>query len=186
VLQHFCLLKQSFAGIDLKSPSAGDEFLRATAQFIRKYPDSYISIAELESNETRWPIDTVKALFELISQKQKMSVPGQSVAAIIKGNDENTDGRKAKPIAAKNVKGEALALSDFAGKYVLLDFWGSWCVPCRESMPELKRLHQKYNSKGFEVLAIAHEYVQSDSLWKAAIEKDGTGIWPGRYATSYA
>jgi thiol-disulfide isomerase/thioredoxin len=83
-------------------------------------------------------------------------------------------------------------LSDLRGKYVLLQFWGSWCGPCRKENPEIRALYQKYNSKGFEVFSVAIE--QSADAWQRAIAHDGMA-WPyhgmesadfgGHYAKAY-
>lgn len=66
--------------------------------------------------------------------------------------------------------GKRLRLSDFGGKYVLLDYWASWCIPCRELSPHLKELYKKYHSKGLEVIAISCDAKYSD--WHTAINKD--------------
>ena len=76
-----------------------------------------------------------------------------------------------------DANGKSVSLSQFKGKYVLLDFWGSWCSPCRQAMPHLKELYAAYAPKGFEVLGISSEKVssqsQAEAMWKQAIEKDG-------------
>lgn len=72
------------------------------------------------------------------------------------------------------------SLSDFRGKYVLLDFWGSWCIPCRKSHPHLREIYDNYKPYGFEILGIAVEKSDLEKSWKSwtrAIEQD-TITWP--------
>jgi peroxiredoxin len=64
-------------------------------------------------------------------------------------------GKAAPDFALTNLSGKTLRLSDFKGKVVLLDFWATWCPPCREEIPDLIRLQQQYASQGFTVLGIA-------------------------------
>jgi peroxiredoxin len=67
--------------------------------------------------------------------------------------------------------GNIVSLADFKGKYVLLEFWASWCKPCREENPNLLRTYAKYQPKGFEVLGISVD--ESRKSWINAINKDG-------------
>ena len=78
------------------------------------------------------------------------------------------------------VSGEQLTLSEVEGKYILIDFWASWCVPCRASFPHLKELYKEYKDKGFEVIAIGT--ADKEDKWRAAIEEDQTP-WPHVYDT---
>ncbi|HWW39307.1 TlpA disulfide reductase family protein, partial [Pedobacter sp.] len=76
----------------------------------------------------------------------------------------------------KDDKGKPVNFDALKGKYVLLDFWGSWCGPCRASHPHLKELYAKYKDKGFEIVGIAQEHsaLPADRLlWTEAIAKDG-------------
>jgi thiol-disulfide isomerase/thioredoxin len=75
------------------------------------------------------------------------------------------------------IDGTPFTLSDLEGKYVLLDFWGSWCPPCRQENPELVKLHKEmHNStfakaEGFEIVSIGVE--SNEKSWKRAIQQDG-------------
>jgi thiol-disulfide isomerase/thioredoxin len=86
---------------------------------------------------------------------------------------------KLSAFAAAKVKadGQPVDFSTLKGKYVLLDFWGSWCRPCRASHPHLKVLYAKYKDKGFEIIGIAQEHSKSADenrkAWLTAIEQDG-------------
>lgn len=72
------------------------------------------------------------------------------------------------------VDGQKARLSDLKGKYVLLQFWGSWCGPCRAENPELARIYAQYRGAGFEIFSIGIE--NSALAWKKAIERDSL-VW---------
>lgn len=69
----------------------------------------------------------------------------------------------------KDINGKDLALSSFRGKYVLLDFWGSWCGWCIKGMPKMKEYYEKYAGK-FEILGV--DCNDTDAKWKAAVQKN--------------
>ncbi len=85
-------------------------------------------------------------------------------------------GRPAPDIRKKDVNGKIVAISDLRGKYVLVDFWASWCVPCRKSFPHVKALYKKYHAKGFEVFCVADNDSTEDA-WRKAIKDDGVGMF---------
>lgn len=90
-------------------------------------------------------------------------------------------GEQAPSIEMNLINGEPFSLSDLKGKYVLLDFWGSWCGPCRKEIPNLKKLYGDYhgrnykNADDFEIVSIALE--KSDKYTRQLIEQEGL-IWP--------
>lgn len=79
-------------------------------------------------------------------------------------------GKPFPTLILKDSSGNELALSGLKGKIVLLDVWSSWCGPCREQIPELRKIYKKYNSKGFEMIGISMD--DSKEKWLAAIKKD--------------
>lgn len=90
-------------------------------------------------------------------------------------------GVPAPDIVLPDVKGNTRRLSDLKGKYVLIDFWASWCKPCRAENPNVVRLYKKYNSKGFEIFSVSLDGLPQQpnpkELWLQAIKEDGL-IWP--------
>lgn len=84
-------------------------------------------------------------------------------------------GMPADEIALPSVNGDTIRLSSLKGKVVLIDFWASWCGPCRTSNKTFTKLYPKYKDKGFEILGISLD--ESDEAWKKAIAKDKVS-WP--------
>lgn len=64
-------------------------------------------------------------------------------------------GAKMPEIGLKDLSGKTVDLSSLAGKVVIIDFWATWCAPCKEELPELEKLHKKYGSKGLAVLGVS-------------------------------
>lgn len=94
----------------------------------------------------------------------------------MKANQPLSPGSKAKEIAQPNPDGEIMKLSDYKGNYVLIDFWASWCGPCRKENPNVVELYKKYKDDGFEVFSVSLD--KDKSRWVAAIEQDNL-IWDG-------
>jgi peroxiredoxin len=90
-------------------------------------------------------------------------------------NDPLAPGKMAPDFEEKKTDGTTMKLSDLRGQVVLLDFWASWCGPCRRENPNVVAQYNKYKDKGFTVMSVSLD--KSREAWLAAIEKDGL-IWP--------
>jgi len=89
-------------------------------------------------------------------------------------NDEKAAvGNPAKDFSENNTEGHPVSLSSFKGKYVLVDFWASWCGPCRMENPNVVKAYQTYKAKGFEVLGVSLDDETHKDKWLEAIQKDG-------------
>lgn len=90
-------------------------------------------------------------------------------------NDPMAAGKPAPDFTEAYANGDSLSLSDLKGSVVLLDFWASWCGPCRRENPNVVKLYKKYKEDGFTVLSVSLD--KTKAPWLAAIEKDQL-IWP--------
>jgi len=81
------------------------------------------------------------------------------------------DGNEAPEISLKDPDGNTIKLSSLKGQYVLIDFWASWCGPCRRENPNNVKLYNKYHEKGFEIYAVSLD--KDKQAWLNAIENDG-------------
>jgi peroxiredoxin len=86
-----------------------------------------------------------------------------------------TQGSVAPDFTQNNPEGEEVSLSDFRGKVVLIDFWASWCGPCRRENPNVVKLYEKYKDQGFEIIGVSLD--RKKDRWLQAIEADGLA-WP--------
>ena len=152
-----------------------EQYLPITLQFITANPSSYISAEHLNIHKTKIKLDQLKLLYSKLIPKVQQSNSGKEIAAFVSDMEQNTVGKMAKDFSGKGPDGKIIKLSDYRGKYVLLDFWGSWCVPCRVGVPHLKTLFNKYRPLGLEVVAIAVD--DKTDAWINAIKTDGTGLW---------
>lgn len=83
-------------------------------------------------------------------------------------------GALAPDIEASTPDGKTIKLSDFRGKVVMVDFWASWCRPCRMENPNVLKAYTKYHPKGFEILGVSLD--DNKAKWEAAIQQDGL-VW---------
>jgi len=145
--------------------------------FIKSHPNSYVSVTELSGLliVNRYPVHLIRPLYEALSTEVKNSRAGLYCLKEIEIRSKLTAGNHLSNFQTNDVRNEPISLNDFRNKYVLLDFWASWCAPCREAIPHLKQVYKQYHSKGLEIIAVSLD--QDKTQWKKAIQADSTNNW---------
>jgi thiol-disulfide isomerase/thioredoxin len=141
--------------------------------FIRDHPSSLISVYELNSVSSILPLDTLVYYYNRLDEKLQLETTyGRDIARSIEARKKTRPGTLVQDFARSDTAGKTIRLSDYRGRYVILDFWASWCSPCRKSHPHMIELYNKYKTAGvaFEVLAIATN--DKKNAWKKAIQDD--------------
>ncbi|MFZ9028286.1 MAG: redoxin family protein [Crocinitomicaceae bacterium] len=134
-----------------------DNFIGWDAANVPLFGDVY---SALEKQHPNSPI--IRAMGMQVQQMKEME-------SVVNGEME------APEISLPNPQGKEMKLSDLRGKYVLVDFWASWCGPCRRENPNVKRIYNTYKNKGFTIFSVSLD--ENPEHWKIAIEKDGLN-WP--------
>ncbi len=105
---------------------------------------------------------------------QTNNAKSEKVSGLVAKTDENTERNEAKAPDFKlaTISGEEFSLSDYKGKVVMLNFWGTWCPPCRKEIPDLVNLQEKYNKDGLEIVGITLNSGSAAEIQKFADNRD--------------
>lgn len=144
-------------------------------KYLELNPESYFSAYLLYESQQALRPEEFKQYLSLIKGDALNSPCVKRIIKEFKGEENGSPGKKAHVFTSKDINGNLFDLSDHIGnKTIILDFWASWCVPCRKGNPHLKDLYAKYKDKGLVVICIA-DNDSSEGAWKKAVNDDGIG-----------
>jgi thiol-disulfide isomerase/thioredoxin len=149
-----------------------DQIKQYRLSLIRTERPSYFTIKELFFLRNDLPADTLKALLDLFPSALRQTKYGVVVATYLDAEKVPVIGDRFVDIEGTDTQGNVRKLSDNWGKYVLLEFWASWCGPCVNEIPNLKTAYDAFSSRGFEVYSFSID--ASSEAWRKALQKKNT------------
>ncbi|MGE5520682.1 MAG: redoxin domain-containing protein [Candidatus Dadabacteria bacterium] len=142
-------------------------------KFIQENPNSIISLEVLNSYGGYAPdFAEVGALYNTLSDAVKNSRAGKEYATKLGKVKTTSIGSYAPDFTQNDPSGKPVSLSSFRGKYVLIDFWASWCGPCRQENPNVVKAYEKYKDRNFTILGVSLDQPTGKEKWLKAIEND--------------
>jgi peroxiredoxin len=152
------------------------ERVRLELDFVKEHPKSFVSLEVLTRNSriNKFTED-IAAAYEMLAIDLKNTPQGNTISENIKRGRRVVTGMEAKDFTLPDKDGQQVRLSSLKGQYVLLDFWASWCLPCRQEHPNLIKAYEQYRAKGFTIVSVSLDKNKSD--WLDAITQDQL-VWP--------
>lgn len=147
-----------------------DEQEKKELVFIQEHPSSIASAEMLSLNCIYYGKDKSEELFDQFSRENKLSKYGKIISNYINMYKGPDIGMKYIDFKMTDLNDNPMKLSELEGKTILLEFWASWCAPCRKENPRLVQTYNKYHQKGFEIFAVSTD--EKKKPWIRAIKKD--------------
>lgn len=168
------MVKEKIEKIDL-------DFITNKKEIIESHPEKMVAIMALSDliNAKVLNIDESENYFNSLSGDIKTSSVGSSINKYIAqlksqriASGLASVGNKAPDFSAKTPEGKELALSETLGKYTIIDFWASWCRPCRMENPNVVNVYNQYHDKGLNIISVSLDRPGQEARWKKAIIDD--------------
>ena len=163
--------RQKAGDIQKQYESLEEEGKAVVAKFVKENPASYVSAFQLAQNFAYDVVpDQLEPLYNLLADNIKASHFGKAVKESLDAAKTTAVGSMAPDFTLNDVNGKPVSLAAYKGKYTLVDFWASWCGPCRQENPIVVKAYNTYKSKGFDILGVSLD--EKKDKWEQAIQQD--------------
>lgn len=144
--------------------------------FAKKSPVALLAFGSILSSFSYSPA-AADSLYNQLSKSYQELPAGQYIKKQIETFKSADIGQKARDFTLPDTSGKMISLSSYRGKYVLLDFWASWCVPCRAESPALRAGFEQFKDKNFAILQVSVDDERAKGAWLKAIATDQVSQW---------
>jgi thiol-disulfide isomerase/thioredoxin len=160
-------------------PLAQSRIATAQADLLRKLvkegPDRFSTAYIIDEYTSRMGAALQEELYNALGKTGKATEPGLHMKARLEGLKNAAIGNVIPDFTLNDAQGKAFNIHSLRGKYVIIDFWASWCAPCRASFPHLKSVYEQYKSKGLEIVSISTD--KNKGFWRTAMQEENLP-WP--------
>lgn len=145
---------------------------KQSVEFAEKNPDAFLSSLLLENFIARQSLeaDKIEKLYKALSSDIKKTKSGTRVGEFVNAQKAVNVGTAAPAFSAPNPEGKTVSLKESLGKVTIVDFWASWCSPCRAENPNVVALYNEFHAKGLNIIGVSLD--KDAAKWKEAIAKD--------------
>lgn len=155
---------------ELNSEERAEKMYRKIYEFVKAYPDHNLG-SELLSVADMLSYKQARNIFTLMSERQQDMAAETGVKTLLQQLERTSPGSTYQYIPQPDTSGRMITGRENHSKYLLIEFWASWCGPCREENPHLKELYNQYKDQGFDILGVSLD--ENKASWTNAIRKDG-------------
>lgn len=162
--------KDRLAAVEKKIDLIDQQSEAKSKEFIKQNPKSFVSAYQIKELEYSNSGETLEALFKGLDPSIQKSALGIKLDETIAIKKKTSVGKLVMEFSQPDTLGKPVSVSSFKGKYVLLDFWASWCGPCRGENPNVLKAYNQFKDKGFTVFSVSID--ENREKWLKAVKED--------------